>query len=85
MPCVVATPADVARLMELVEKQPQAELTIDLAAGTCDVAGFRCQVSLPPKVREAFITGAWDTTGMLLDHFEQVEQTADRLPYVHGF
>jgi hypothetical protein len=42
-------------------------------------------VSLPPKVREAFITGAWDTTGMLLDHFEQVEQTADRLPYVHGF
>ncbi|HTM05584.1 MAG TPA: 3-isopropylmalate dehydratase small subunit [Vicinamibacterales bacterium] len=85
MPCVTAAPADIERLMELVEKQPQAPLTIDLAAGLCDVAGFRCQVSVPPKVREAFITGAWDTTGMLLDHFEQVEQTADRLPYVHGF
>ena len=85
MPCLTADPADIERLMEIVEQQATAEMTIDLAAGTCDAAGFRCQVSLPPKVREAFITGAWDTTGMLLDQFEQVEQTADRLPYVHGF
>ena len=85
MPCVTASPADVRALMETVEKNPQVEITIDLAAGTCQAGGFRCAVSLPPKVREAFTTGAWDTTGMLLEGFEQVQQTAARLPYVGGF
>ena len=85
MPCLTASPADVRALMDIVEKDPKAELTVDLVAGTCDAPGFRCTVSLPPKSREAFITGAWDTTGMLLDTFEQVNATADRLPYVRGF
>jgi hypothetical protein len=30
---------------------------------------------------EAFTTGAWDTTGMLLDRFDDVRDTAKRLPY----
>ena len=85
MPCVTASPADVRTLMERVEQDPRAELRIDLVAGTCESGDFRCAVSLPPKIREAFTTGAWDTTGMLLAHFEQVEATADRLPYVSGF
>ena len=85
MPCVTASRADVAALMDLVEKNPQTEIRLDLAAGTCDAGAFRCAVSLPPKVREAFTTGAWDTTGLLLDHFEQVDATANALPYVSGF
>ncbi len=85
MPCVTASAADVRTLMETVEKNPEAEVLIDLAAGTCEVAGFHCAVSLPPKVREAFTSGAWDTTGLLLDDFEEVEATAARLPYVSGF
>ena len=85
MPCVTASAADVRTLMEMVEKTPEAEVLIDLAAGTCEVAGFHCAVSLPPKVREAFTSGAWDTTGLLLENFEEVEATAGRLPYVSGF
>ena len=49
MPCVTAAPADIERLMEIVEKQPQAELTIDLAAGTCDAAGF-------PRLKSCAVT-----------------------------
>jgi 3-isopropylmalate/(R)-2-methylmalate dehydratase small subunit len=85
MPCVTASADDVRALMGRVEKNPRAELRIDLVAGTCDVDDFHCTVSLPPKVREAFVTGAWDTTGMLLDRFDAVESTATRLPYVSGF
>jgi 3-isopropylmalate/(R)-2-methylmalate dehydratase small subunit len=85
MPCVTASPEDVQALMEQVERQPASAIRLDLAAGVCELDGFRCRVSLPPKVREAFTTGAWDTTGLLLDHFEQVEATANRLPYVAGF
>jgi 3-isopropylmalate/(R)-2-methylmalate dehydratase small subunit len=85
MPCVTASAADVQAIMERIEKNPEARVHIDLVAGTCEVAGFRCAVSLPPNVRDAFTSGAWDTTGMLLDHFDQVQATAARLPYVSGF
>jgi 3-isopropylmalate/(R)-2-methylmalate dehydratase small subunit len=85
MPCVTASAADVATLMATVERNPQAVIRVDLTAGTCEVDGFRCAVALPPKVREAFATGAWDTTGMLLDRLDEVDATAAKLPYVSGF
>ena len=85
MPCVTAANADVRALMERVERTPGTVLTIDLMAGTCEADGFRCAIALPPKVRDAFATGAWDTTGLLLDRFEEVNAVADRLPYVGGF
>jgi 3-isopropylmalate/(R)-2-methylmalate dehydratase small subunit len=85
MPCLTASAADVAALMDKVEQNPQTVLQLDLAAGTCEADGFRCAVSMPPKLREAFITGAWDTTGMLLDAYGEVDATAARLPYIEGF
>jgi 3-isopropylmalate/(R)-2-methylmalate dehydratase small subunit len=85
MPCVTASPADVKALQDLVERNPRTELQLDLTAGTCEAGEFRCAISLPPKVRDAFATGAWDTTGILLEHYEEVDARAARLPYVSGF
>jgi 3-isopropylmalate/(R)-2-methylmalate dehydratase small subunit len=85
VPCVTASPGDVRQLMERVEKQPDAKLRVDLEAGTCEVDGFRCAVSLPAHARDAFVTGAWDTTGLLLDRYGEVDAVADRLPYISGF
>ena len=85
MPCVTASNADVRALMERVERNPSTQLTIDLMAGTCETDGFRCAIALPPNVRDAFATGAWDTTGLLMDRFEEVNAVADGLPYVGGF
>jgi 3-isopropylmalate/(R)-2-methylmalate dehydratase small subunit len=85
MPCLTASPADVRALQDRIEADPSKPLRIDLAAGKCEVDGVACAVTLPPKIREAFLTGAWDTTGMLMDRFDEVEATAARLPYVSGF
>jgi 3-isopropylmalate/(R)-2-methylmalate dehydratase small subunit len=85
MPCVTAPPAEVQAIQERLEKNPEARVHIDLLAGTCEVDGLRSAVTLPSRMREAFTSGAWDTTGMLLDNFEQVEATAARLPYVSDF
>ena len=85
MPCVTASAADLKALQELIEKDPRTEIKIDLGAGTCEAGSFRCAVSLPVNVRDAFATGAWDTTGQLLDRYEEVNARAARLPYVTGF
>jgi 3-isopropylmalate/(R)-2-methylmalate dehydratase small subunit len=83
MPCATASPADVAALMELAEREPATEFAVDLQAGTCRAGALTVKVALPPKMLEAFATGAWDTTGMLLDHFDDVRATAKRLPYAN--
>ena len=85
MPCVTASSTDVKALQDLVERNPGTELRIDLTAGTCEAGEFRCSVFLPPNARDAFATGAWDTTGLLLDRYEEVNAKAARLPYVTGF
>lgn len=85
LPCVTAAPDELHELMERIEERPAARLRIDLQAGTCELEGFSCAVALPPHARDAFVTGAWDTTGLLLERYEDVNAVAARLPYVGGF
>ena len=85
MPCVTASPDEVRELMERVEERPEARVGIDLAAGTCELEGFACAIAMPPHARDAFVTGAWDTTGLLLERYEEVDRVAARLPYIGGF
>jgi 3-isopropylmalate/(R)-2-methylmalate dehydratase small subunit len=85
LPCVKAAPDDVRTLMEQVERNPKSVIRVDLTEGTVEAEGFRCVVTLPAKVREALVTGAWDTTGLLLDRYEEVDRTAAALPYIRGF
>ena len=80
--CVTAAPADVRRLMDLVERDPATHARVDIVNGTCVAGEFTCAVAIPPNVRDALTTGAWDTTGMLLDRYEEVDAAAARLPYI---
>jgi 3-isopropylmalate/(R)-2-methylmalate dehydratase small subunit len=85
LPCVTASPDEVRKLQDLIEKSPETRVTIDLAAESCVAGDLQVKVSMPPKAREALVTGAWDTTGLLLDHYEEVDAASKRLPYVAGF
>jgi hypothetical protein len=48
-------------------------------------AGRTLAVNLPPGARDAFLTGAWDATGLLLEDPAATAAVAARLPYVKGF
>jgi 3-isopropylmalate/(R)-2-methylmalate dehydratase small subunit len=85
MPCVTTARSDLDAMMTTAAQRPSAVFHIDLQSLECVTDGFRCAVSLPPHTREAFVSGAWDTTGMLLDRFDEVRQVAARLPYLSGF
>ena len=85
LPCVKASAEDMRALMDQVDADPQTIVTVDLPASLVQAGNVSCAVSIPRKVRDALITGAWDTTGLLLDRYEEVDATAARLPYVRGF
>ena len=85
LPCLTASLETVTALMERVNAHPDAVLRVDLGAGTCEIGDFGCTVTLPPHARDALITGAWDTTSLLLERYEEVDAAAARLPYVVGW
>ena len=85
LPCVTASAADVKKLQDMIEQRPDTEVRVDLEKGTLDAGDLHVKVSIPPNVRDALVTGAWDTTGLLLDRYEEVDAASKRLPYVSGF
>ena len=84
-PCVRASPEDVRKLQDVIEREPATSITLDLAAGTLESGELRVKISMPPKAREALVSGTWDTTGLLLDRYDEVDTASKRLPYVAGF
>jgi 3-isopropylmalate/(R)-2-methylmalate dehydratase small subunit len=85
MPCVTASLEHVAELQETIERLPETEVAVDLNRLTVAYGGTERPITLPAPARESFLAGTWDATALLLDRFEQVEQTARRLPYVAGY
>ena len=83
MPCVSGAAADVEHLQTLIEQAPDVEIAIDIEAGQLQCGDWRMVISLPAAARESFVNGSWDATGLLLDRFEDVEATRQRLPYVN--
>ena len=58
---------------------------LDIAAGTI-TAGTTDGARRVPGVRAiSALSGNWDATGLLVDHYEDVERVARALPYTSGF
>ena len=83
--CVTAAREEVERLMALLERTPSTRLVLSLTDRTFVAAGRQVLVGLDDSFRDAFLTGTWDATGMLLDDFDVVRGVASRVPYVRGF
>ena len=83
--CVTASPEDLESLQALAEGDPSGSATLDLTTLTLQAGDRTVPVSGPKAALEAFTSGAWDATGLLLEDQASVEATAARLPYVAGF
>jgi 3-isopropylmalate/(R)-2-methylmalate dehydratase small subunit len=85
MPCFMASRGDVDRLQTTVEQTPDVTIAADVSSGTITAGTVTVDATLPPALRDAFLSGQWNPTAMLLDRFEEVRAVAERLPYIRGF
>lgn len=85
LPCVTASPGDLEWLQSRAEDTPSEQATLDLVRLALRVGDRTVAVQAPTSAIEAFTSGAWDATGLLLEDPAQVAATAARLPYVSGF
>jgi 3-isopropylmalate/(R)-2-methylmalate dehydratase small subunit len=80
LPCVTLAREDARALQDLVEAEPRTLLELDLEERIVSGARLTIPVSLPEGAREAFLSGRWDSLGLLLERFEDVRAVAARLP-----
>ncbi len=85
MPCLTTDHASIESLQALIELAPDTIVNVHVDSGVVTAGHLRLQCHLPVPLRDAFVSGQWNPTAMLLDQFEQVRAVARRLPYVSGF
>jgi len=85
LPAVTMTGAELERLMDAVELDPQQELALDLAAGTLTSRAGTQKIAMPEGARRQLLEGNWDATAVLLEARDAIQKTAASLPYVSGF
>lgn len=83
--CVSVAREDAHALMQAVEAEPSLIVHVDIEAQLITAGSLRRPARLSAAVREAFLSGAWDATGLLRDRPEDVAAIAARLPYTRGF
>ena len=90
IPCFTM-PADAAKaLQDAVETDPWIENTLDVR-GRALVAKASARTvpsgkaTIPDGAREAFLSGAWDATGLLLAKPEEIDAVRRSLPYANLF
>jgi 3-isopropylmalate/(R)-2-methylmalate dehydratase small subunit len=82
MPCVEATKEQISEMAQAIEKDPRAEIDIDLEKETVTVAGKTYNVKVRPTAKSALTQGKWDPIGELLEADANITQTAKSLPYI---
>jgi 3-isopropylmalate/(R)-2-methylmalate dehydratase small subunit len=85
VPCFAAERSDIEALQALVERAPQTPIAASVERETVTAGGLTFRASLPPALRDGFLSGQWNPTATLLDRFAEVRAVAARLPYVAGF
>jgi len=81
LPCFTSDRGSIEALQALVERAPETTITARVDTGTVTAGELRLPIALPPALTEAFLSGQWNPTAMLLDRFEEVRAVAARLPY----
>ncbi|MBX7210571.1 MAG: 3-isopropylmalate dehydratase small subunit [Verrucomicrobiaceae bacterium] len=82
IPCVVASGTDIRMLAAEIERNPQLEVTVDVAAGRVSFEDQDFPISVPDTAREALTTGQWDPIAGLLENKEAVHQRMTALGWV---
>jgi len=85
VPCFTASHDAIEKLQALVEWAPETVIHADVESGVVTAGTVRVVTSLPPALRDSFVSGQWNPTAMLLDRFDQVRAIAAGLPYLNGF
>jgi len=85
LPAARVTHEDAVRLQTMIEADPLLRMKIDLDSCQITAGAARIPFTMPAADRASLVSGAWDTTSVLLANEAGIRATAKRIPYVGGW
>ncbi|WEL18112.1 3-isopropylmalate dehydratase small subunit [Halorhabdus sp. SVX81] len=82
MPTVTADHETIADLQDWIENNPDAEIDIDVESETVTYGDRTVEVTVDDAQRQALVEGIWDTTALMSANENEIDRTAQSLPYV---
>ncbi|WEL21994.1 3-isopropylmalate dehydratase small subunit [Halorhabdus sp. BNX81] len=82
MPTVTADHETIADLQDWIENNPDAEIDIDVESETITYGDRTVEVTVDDAQRQALVEGIWDTTALMSANENEIDRTAQSLPYV---
>ena len=81
IPCVAATAEDIDKIAAAIEADPSIEIKVDVEKCRVFYGDKNCTVHVPDSARDSLLSARWDPIGELLEGVDQIEATAEKLPY----
>lgn len=85
IPCVAASSEKIGEMMTAIEKNPKAEVIVDVEKLEVKIGSSTFKVELAEGPRGSFLNGSWDATIQLLENEDEVKKVAKDLPYVSSW
>ncbi|MDR0532789.1 MAG: 3-isopropylmalate dehydratase small subunit [Verrucomicrobiales bacterium] len=82
LPCVSVSRADRETLQQMVEKDANTEITVDLEKKTVTANGKVFPCDIRESARQALTSGHWDPIAELLESGKKVDEVADKVGYM---
>lgn len=82
IPCLTLSETLVSKVQNFTSKNPETLFEIDLNNLSLSYNDVKLNLFLKDSVRDQFLSGGWDVTGILLDNEEKIHEVADKLPYL---
>ena len=83
--CITLPSDEIETLRGGIELDPKQEIKIDVAEASVVSRAGRLQGHIPTGTKEQLTQGRWNSTSVLLEAGEAIEQTASRIAYVSGY
>ena len=82
IPCLTLSAEEIGKLQGLAEQKPETLFKLDIENQKIEAGEFKFKPGVSSNVKEQFVLGYWDVTGLLLDNLESIKEKAKSLPYM---
>lgn len=85
IPAVTCSREDLNAIWADEEANPNQPVTVDLETLKVTVGEHSYDCHIPESARNSLMSGRWDFLGLLLEKQDDIQKTAEQIPYLHGF
>ena len=85
IPCFTADHETCAKLQDVIESNPEAEFTVDIAQSTVTGLFGSITLQIQSGAQGQLLDGSWNARASLLENLDAAKAVASNLPYVSSY